>query len=54
MNFIAYSFPNHDIEISAQLMKNSGGSPGELLVIQNQRSTHLSQVTLSGNVAVKK
>ena len=32
----------HVIEMSAQLMKNSGGSPGELLVTQNQRRTQRS------------
>ena len=54
MNFSTDRFPRHDIEISAQLMKNSGGSPGELFVIQNQRKTHRSQVILSGSFTGKK
>lgn len=55
MNFIADRFPRfHLMEISAQLMKNSGGSPGELFVIQNQRKTQRSQVRLLGSVMGKK
>ena len=54
MNFITDRFPRHDMEISAQLMKNSGGSPGELFVIQNHLKTHRSQVILSGSFTGKK
>lgn len=39
--------------MSAQLIKISGGKLGELFVVQNQRSTHLSHVMLLGNCTGK-
>lgn len=53
-NFIeSCSVGLHVIEMSAQLMKNSGGSPGELLVTQNQRRTQRSQVVFAGRSTSK-